>query len=444
MEHDLTATRTSGSPTSLPAVPTSFGSGRYVVVRFIGRGGQKDVLLGRDTRLDRDVAIALTHHTLGPTAMIELRREAQAMAKLSNNPHVVSIYDIGEEQGQTFIVSQYVDGGSVAEWLKTKQQPLPIPTIIAMGTSVARALVEAHSCGIVHRDVKPGNIWMLGNQAFRLGDFGLASGTEPSLTRAERILRGTLVYMAPELFGNQPATPASDVYAIGVTLYQAATGALPFRGDQAFGIIWQHLHVQPVAPSWLNREVPAALERIILRLMAKDPDARMTALELADMLDQLGITLRPGSQLRGDRRRSYACSSRARRIRRTAARAQFAATRVGRNTAHRRTSHVYCRGGGIWQNPARRTTNRIRQADWRVGGQRQLRRSERGPALSGRGCKSFVRFCQRWTKRGSGDCSAASLVRLAPSCLRSGTSSRTRLSLLSWSPNRRAFASLTA
>jgi len=268
-------------------MPTSFASGRYLVRRPLGQGGQKKVYLARDDRLDRDVVIALLKtDQLGADSVPRLIREAQAMARLGSHPNIVTVYDIGDEEGRPFIVSQYVEGGSVADLLKSADKHrLSFDQVIRIGSQICQALVHCHSQGIIHRDLKPGNVWLSQDGTAKLGDFGLAVSADFSRITLEGALVGTVVYMPPELMLGHQAEPRSDLYSLGVMLYEVVTGRPPFMGDQFVAIISQHINSPPVAPSWHNPEVPQALETLILRLLAKSPEERPeSAAEVAKAL----------------------------------------------------------------------------------------------------------------------------------------------------------------
>ncbi len=269
------------------SMPTSFASGRYLVRRPLGQGGQKKVYLARDDRLDRDVVIALLKtDQLGADSVPRLIREAQAMARLGSHPNIVTVYDIGDEDGRPFIVSQYVEGGSVADLLKSADKHrLSFDQVIRIGSQICQALVHCHSQGIIHRDLKPGNVWLSQDGTAKLGDFGLAVSADFSRITLEGALVGTVVYMPPELMLGHQAEPRSDLYSLGVMLYEVVTGRPPFMGDQFVAIISQHINSPPVAPSWHNPEVPQALETLILRLLAKSPEERPeSAAEVAKAL----------------------------------------------------------------------------------------------------------------------------------------------------------------
>ncbi|MEK6304460.1 MAG: protein kinase [Acidobacteriota bacterium] len=282
---------TPGTESQSWSMPASLASGRYLIRRPIGQGGQKKVYLARDERLDRDVVIALLKtDDLSTESLPRLIREAQAMARLGSHPNIVTVYDIGDEEGRPFIVSQYVEGGSVTDLLKAADKHrLPFDQVIRIGSQICQALVHCHSQGIIHRDLKPGNVWLSQDGTAKLGDFGLAVSADFSRITLEGALVGTVVYMPPELMLGHQADPRSDLYSLGVMLYEAVTGRPPFLGDQFVAIISQHINSPPVAPSWHNPEVPQALESLILRLLAKTPDERpASAAEVAKALAAIG------------------------------------------------------------------------------------------------------------------------------------------------------------
>jgi predicted ATPase len=282
---------TPGTESQSWSMPASLASGRYLIRRPIGQGGQKKVYLARDERLDRDVVIALLKtDDLSTESVPRLIREAQAMARLGSHPNIVTVYDIGDEEGRPFIVSQYVEGGSVSDLLKAADKHrLPFDQVIRIGSQICQALVHCHSQGIIHRDLKPGNVWLSQDGTAKLGDFGLAVSADFSRITLEGALVGTVVYMPPELMLGHQADSRSDLYSLGVMLYEAVTGRPPFLGDQFVAIISQHINSPPVAPSWHNPEVPQALETLILRLLAKTPDERpASAAEVAKALAAVG------------------------------------------------------------------------------------------------------------------------------------------------------------
>jgi class 3 adenylate cyclase len=259
-----------------PSLPTSFASGRYQVQRLLGEGGKKRVYLAHDSKLDRDVAFALIKtEGLDADGLVRIHREAQAMGRLGDHPHIVTVYDTGDEAGTPYIVSQYMPGGSVEELLRRSElHRTPIDQTLRIGDEVCRGLQHAHARGIIHRDLKPGNVWLTEEGSARLGDFGLAVSLDRTRLTQEGIMVGTVAYMAPEQALGRPPDARGDLYALGAMLYEMVAGRPPFLGDDAVAIISQHLNTSPVAPSWHNPEVPKALESLILQLLAKDPEAR--------------------------------------------------------------------------------------------------------------------------------------------------------------------------
>jgi len=256
-----------------PDVPTEI-AGRYQVRRFLGQGGRKRVYLSTDTANGGEVAVAL-YDTEGVAAAIQARarREAEAMRKLGDNPHVVTVLDTGEDDGNPFIVSRYMPGGDVQGLLAAAGGRLEVPRAVEIAADVTKALEHAHSRGIVHRDLKPANLWIDDDGHARLGDFGLAT-TEARSRVSGGTLVGTVAYLPPEQAVGEAATPQCDLYSLGALLYEMLTGQPPFPGDDAVSIISQHLHADPVPPSRHNPDVPEALDRAVLTLLAKRPDGR--------------------------------------------------------------------------------------------------------------------------------------------------------------------------
>jgi len=256
--------------------PATFAAGRYQIKRLIGEGGQKRVYLAQDTYLVREVVISVlkTEH-LDQNGVIRLRREAQMMGRLGNHPHIVTVHDIGEEGGQPYIVSQFIEGGSVADLLRdSESHRLPIKQTIQIGEQLCQALAYAHSRGVVHRDLKPENVWLTQDGQVMLGDFGLAIGLDLSRVSLKGMVVGTVLYMSPEQVLGHQISAQSDLYSLGVMLYEMVTGRPLFLGDTLVAIISQHVNTPPVAPSWHNAETPEALERLILQMLAKEPDER--------------------------------------------------------------------------------------------------------------------------------------------------------------------------
>ena len=265
-------------------MPSSFAGGRYQVQRFLGEGGRKRVYLARDSKLDRDVAIAVIKtEGLDEAGLARVHREAQAMGRLGDDPNIVTIFDIGDEDGQPYIVSQYMAGGDLEGLLqRAENRRLSINQAVAIANQIRLALEHAHSQGIIHRDLKPGNIWLTEApsaasgqpQTAKLGDFGLAVALDRSRVTQAGMMMGTVAYMPPEQALGREADARSDLYSWGCVFYEMVTGRPPFLGDDSVAIISQHINTAPVAPSWHNPEVPRALEALILRCLAKDTNER--------------------------------------------------------------------------------------------------------------------------------------------------------------------------
>lgn len=256
--------------------PESVAAGRYEIKRFLGEGGRKRVYLAHDKSLDRDVALALIKtEGLDETAMTRARREAEAMGRLGDHPHVVTVYDIGEDQGQLYVVSQFMAGGDLDDLVGAAEgHRLPVDRAVDIAGQVCHALEHAHAHGVVHRDVKPKNVWLTKDGTAKLGDFGLAMALDRSRITLEGMMVGTVAYMPPEQSLGRPADARSDLYSLGALLYELVCGRPPFVGDDAVAIISQHINTAPVAPSWSNSEIPRVLDELILKMLAKAPDER--------------------------------------------------------------------------------------------------------------------------------------------------------------------------
>ncbi len=272
-------------------------AGRYDVESRIGSGGMGTVWRGKDRLLERPVAIKLLHDGLAADASFaeRFRREARAAAKLSH-PNVAAVYDTGDEEGDgvPFIVMEYVDGNSLSAIIK-ERGPLPVEDTVRIGRSILAALAHAHARGLVHRDMKPGNVLCEASTGeAKVVDFGIAKGLEDTggLTRTSGLI-GTAAYLSPEQVSGKSATPASDVYAVGCLLYACLTGEPPFGGDTAVAVAMKHIQ-EPVPPLRAQRpDVPPELEAVVMRALAKDPDKRFSsALSMDSALAKTGLDRR--------------------------------------------------------------------------------------------------------------------------------------------------------
>jgi tetratricopeptide (TPR) repeat protein len=253
---------------------------RYRLDAKLGEGGMGIVYRAHDNLLDRPVAVkTLTPALFGEEGARRLVREAQSAARL-NHPNVVSIYDAVEEGGQFAIVMELVEGQTLRELL-----PVPIGRLVEITIQVLEGLEYAHTQGIVHRDIKPENIVVTADGTAKLMDFGLARSEGRSRLTQTGIVVGTVAYLAPEQALGGQVDGRSDLYALGAVVYEAVSGRPPFESEDPISVITQHINVPPVAPHWHNPAVPEALERIILKLLAKDPARRyQSAQEALDAL----------------------------------------------------------------------------------------------------------------------------------------------------------------
>ncbi|MDE3205414.1 MAG: Stk1 family PASTA domain-containing Ser/Thr kinase [Acidobacteriota bacterium] len=254
-------------------------SDRYEMVRHIARGGMAQVYLARDQMLDRPVALKVLFPELSvDRSFVErFRREAKAAANLSH-PNIVSIYDWGQGDSTYYIVMEYVNGPTLSSMLK--QGALDPEQAAAIAASVAAALDFAHRSGVIHRDVKPGNVLIDDRAQVKVADFGIARaiGTSEDLTQTGSVM-GTATYFSPEQAQGYPVDPRSDVYSLGVVLYEMVTGRPPFTGDNPVSIAYKHVKEPPPRPGTVAPGVPAALEAIILKAMAKEPVDRYQSAE---------------------------------------------------------------------------------------------------------------------------------------------------------------------
>jgi serine/threonine protein kinase len=253
----------------------------YEVESVVGLGGIGILYRARQLRLDRPVALKLVEPSVArdPVVRERLRREARAVASL-DHPNVVPLYEAGEQDGTVYLVTRWVDGTELGA-LILSEGPLEPGRAARTAAQIASALEIAHEQGLVHRDVKPSNVILTPEDHVYLTDFGLAKRAEtaPGLTRADQML-GTVDYVAPEQIEGSEPDARSDVYSLGCVLYETLAGEAPFA-DQKGGMakMWAQVNAEPPSMRGRRPDVPAALDEMMLRAMAKAPDARPTAAE---------------------------------------------------------------------------------------------------------------------------------------------------------------------
>src|SRR6266545_895831 len=258
---------------------------RYELEQKIGEGGMARVYRGRDLRLNRQVAIKVLHsHYASDTNFLQrFHHEAQAAANL-RHPHIVDVYDVGQDADTHYIVKEYV-AGSDLKALLMRNGALPIEQAVYVGECVANGLDAAHRIGMVHRDIKPQNI-IVGEQGqVKITDFGIAKSSLSTALTETGVTFGTADYISPEQARGLPATPRSDIYSLGVTLYETLTNRLPFSGDSSIAVAMQHVSADPPPPRMYNPRIPPQLESLVLRALSKEPDRRpITARDFARQL----------------------------------------------------------------------------------------------------------------------------------------------------------------
>lgn len=270
----------------------------YEIIKELGRGGAGSVYLAHDKKLDRQVAIKMLEldSNLDLSLIHEMQqrfeKEAKAIARL-NHPNIVDIYDFGEENGKHFMVIELLNGESLSSQIY-KVKSLPIEKILEIGLQLCSAVSYAHSQGVIHRDIKPANIMILDNYKVKLTDFGIAQlhNDKLALTQAGSIL-GSILYIPPEqLVDSRKVDKRADVYSLGVTIFQLLTGRLPFEGNSVAEVVTKILNQDIPSMLTFNKEIPEALDRVILKAIKKEPEERYQNIEdfasaLKDIKDYL-------------------------------------------------------------------------------------------------------------------------------------------------------------
>jgi serine/threonine protein kinase len=288
---------------------------RYELEELVGTGGMSSVFKARDRLLERPVALKILHeHYVRDADYVErFRREARAVAQLAH-PNIVTVIDRGEEGGRQFIVFEYVEGENLKQ-VVTRTGPLPVREAVDLALQIARALGYAHHRGIVHRDVKPQNVILNEDGRAKVTDFGIARSLDvDGFTQTGTVL-GTSDYIAPEQAQGQPVDEKTDVYSLGVVLYELLTGDLPFRGEGFVAVAMQHVNEPP--PNVLDRrgDVPPRLALAIERAMAKRPEDRYASMD--ELVADLETSLREVDGYGDTSERTLVVPAAARRGRRT-------------------------------------------------------------------------------------------------------------------------------
>jgi serine/threonine-protein kinase len=258
--------------------------GRYQVRSRIARGGMATVYLATDLRLERRVAIKIMHGHLADDSTFKSRfvQEARSAARLAH-PNVVNVFDQGQDSDMAYLVMEYLPGITLRDLLKDYGRLTPEQTIDIM-EAVLSGLAAAHKAGIVHRDLKPENVLLADDGRIKIGDFGLARAASANTATGQALL-GTIAYLSPELVTRGVADARSDIYALGIMMYEMLTGQQPFQGEQPMQIAYQHANDAVPVPSSKNPAVPAELDELVLWATEKDPDRRPK--DAREMLDRL-------------------------------------------------------------------------------------------------------------------------------------------------------------
>ena len=252
--------------------------GRYELEELVGSGGMSSVYKAHDTLLERHVALKILHeHYLADDEYVErFRREARAVAQLSH-PNLVTVIDRGDDEGRHFIVFEYIDGKTLKDCLE-EQGPLPVRRALELAVEVARGLAFAHDNGLVHRDVKPQNVILNGDGSAKVTDFGIARSLEVQGVTQSGTVLGTSSYIAPEQASGEPVEPATDVYSLGVVLFELLTGRVPFTGESFVSVAMQHVSEPPPSVLDVRPDVPMRVANAVGRALEKDPRARFASM----------------------------------------------------------------------------------------------------------------------------------------------------------------------
>jgi eukaryotic-like serine/threonine-protein kinase len=246
---------------------------RYEVRRRVGSGGMADVYLAHDRQLGREVALKMLHRRFSRDQQFveRFKREAQAAAGLQH-PHVVNVYDRGEHDGTYYIAMEYLPGRTLRDLLRD-EAPLDQERVIDLGIQILEAAAFAHRNGVVHRDFKPHNVIVAPDDSLKVTDFGIARAGASEMTETGSIM-GTAQYLSPEQAQGHHVDASSDIYSIGVMLYEMLAGVVPFTGDSAVAIALRHVSDEPLPIRQIRPDVHPALEAAVMRALSKEPSQR--------------------------------------------------------------------------------------------------------------------------------------------------------------------------
>ena len=262
---------------------------RYEIIKAIGEGGMANVYLANDTILDRKVAIKVLRGDLSNDEKFirRFQREALSVSNLSH-PNIVEVYDVGEEDGQYYIVMEYIEGKTLKQLLK-KRETLTLPEVIDIMLQLTDGLAHAHESYIIHRDIKPQNIMILDNGLVKITDFGIAMALNATQLTQTNSVMGSVHYLPPEQANGKSATVKSDIYSLGILMYELITGSVPFKGDNAVEIALKHMKEKIPSIRKQNPTIPQSVENIVIKATAKNPRNRYDSVK--EMHDDLEVCM---------------------------------------------------------------------------------------------------------------------------------------------------------
>ena len=327
--------------------------GRYRVDTLIATGGMSGVYRGLDLRLDRPVALKImdSRYSGDSQFLTRFQREARAVARLKD-PGLVAVYDQGIDGHHPFLVMELVEGGTLRELL-VERGPMPPHAVAAVLAPVLSGLAAAHRDGLVHRDVKPENVLISDGGEVKIADFGLVRAIAEAKITSTSVILGTAAYLSPEQVSTGDATPASDVYAVGILTFELLTGSTPFNGDTALTVAYQRMDHDVAPPSTLIGGVPKQFDDLVLRATARNPvdryaDAGDMAAELEAIVDELAL---PDFRVPAPQNSAQHLSAQMHR----GSEGQNAATETVRPAQQRRHTKALTRGPDDWQNDESQT-----------------------------------------------------------------------------------------